>query len=291
MNVMATKTRPVKSRDVKLWRWLQGSIVNGILILFSFSCMFPLVWIFYSSLKTEAEFANSIISLPEKLQFSNYMEAIQLTNMPLLMWNSIRVTSISVVLIVIIAFITGYFLSRFEFKGRRLIFVYYLFGMLIPIHGLLVPVYLLFSKIGLTDQWFTPVIPYIGYNLSLPILLIASFIQGIPGEIEEAAAIDGSGFSRTLFTIILPVSLPVITTVAILQFFACWNEFSFALILLSKESLRTVPLGMSFFKSQHSTNYPSLMAAIILSMLPILAIYFSFSSKIIKGVTAGAIKG
>lgn len=275
----------------KYGRAVKKTLLNVAMMLFTISCIFPLVWIGYSSLKTQPEFSNSILRLPQTLQFGNYVEAIKLTNMLQLSWNSARVTFLSVALIVLIAFVTGYLVARLQFKGKRLMVVYYLFGMLVPIHALLVPVYLLFKGMGLADQWFTLVIPYVAFNLSMPILLVTSYILSVPKEIEEAAAIDGLSFSGAMFKIIMPMAVPVLTTIAILQFFSCWNEFSFALVLLKDEAMRTVPLGMSFFKSQHSTNYPQLMAGMVLSMLPVTVIYFAFSSRIIAGVMAGAVKG
>lgn len=265
--------------------------VNALMLLFTASCILPLLWIGYSSLKTQAEFANNILSLPSAPQFGNYLEAIKLTNMLQLSWNSARVTLLSVIGITAISYVTGYITARIDFKGKKVMIFYYLFGMLVPIHALLVPLYLLFKNFGLADQWYTLIIPYIAFNLSLPIMLISSYVAGIPKEIEEAAAIDGLSFSGTMYRIMLPIAIPVLTTVAILQFFSCWNEFSFALVLLNDESLRTIPLGMSYFKSQHSTNYPQLMAGMILSMLPVTIIYFVFSSRIIAGVMAGAVKG
>ncbi|MCM3781462.1 carbohydrate ABC transporter permease [Neobacillus mesonae] len=265
--------------------------VNTVLSIFTFSCIYPLVWIVYSSLKTQPEFANNILSLPKNLHFENYLEALKLTNMLQLSWNSARVTFFSVLGIVLISFVTGYIIARLNFRGKKLMIFYYLFGILVPIHALLVPIYLLFKNLGLADQWYTLIIPYIAFNLSLPIMLISSYIVAIPKEMEEAAAIDGLGFSGTMFKIVGPMSVPVLTTVAILQFFSCWNEFSFALVLLNDESLRTVPLGMSYFKSQYSTNYPQLMAGMVMSMLPVAVIYFAFSSRIIAGVMSGAVKG
>ncbi|WP_239004675.1 carbohydrate ABC transporter permease [Paenibacillus tepidiphilus] len=265
--------------------------VNALMLLFTASCIFPLLWIGYSSLKTQAEFANNILSLPQAPQFGNYLEAIRLTNMLQLSWNSARVTVLSVIGITAIAFVTGYITARIDFRGKKAMLFYYLFGMLVPIHALLVPIYLLFKNLGLADEWYTLIIPYIAFNLSLPIMLVSSYVTGIPREMEEAAAIDGLSFSATMFRIILPMAIPVLTTVAILQFFSCWNEFSFALVLLKDEALRTVPLGMSYFKSQHSTDYPQLMAGMILSMLPVTVIYFAFSSRIIAGVMSGAVKG
>ncbi|KHL96108.1 ABC transporter permease [Paenibacillus sp. IHB B 3415] len=266
-------------------------VVNVLMLLFTASCIIPLLWIGYSSLKTQAEFANNILSLPSAPQFGNYLEAIKITNMLQLSWNSARVTFLAVIGITAISFVTGYITARLDFKGKKAMIFYYLFGILVPIHALLVPIYLLFKNFGLADEWYTLIIPYIAFNLSLPIMLVSSYVVSIPREIEEAASIDGLSFSGTMFCIIFPIAVPVLTTVAILQFFSCWNEFSFALVLLKDESLRTVPLGMSYFKSQHSTNYPQLMAGMVLSMLPVTVIYFAFSSRIIAGVMSGAVKG
>ena len=164
-------------------------------------------------------------------------------------------------------------------------------GMLIPIHSLLVPIYIVFKNFGLTDKWYTLIIPYVAFGLPIAIFLVEGFIKGIPVALEEAAAIDGSSFSRTLFSIILPVAKPILTTIAIIQTFACWNEFSFALVLVSNSKLQTVPLAMTQFTGQFASDYPKIMAAMLLTMSPIIILYFVFSKQIIKGMVAGAVKG
>ena len=116
-------------------------------------------------------------------------------------------------------------------------------------------------------------------------------MKAIPTELEEAAAIDGSNFSRTLFSIILPIAKPILVTIAIIQTFSCWNEFSFALVLIKNVRLQTVPLAMTMFKGQFASDYPKQMAAMLLTMSPILVMYFIFSKEIIKGMVAGAVKG
>ena len=118
-----------------------------------------------------------------------------------------------------------------------------------------------------------------------------SYIKAIPRELEDAAAIDGCGFFKTMVVIILPLAVPVIATVAIIQFFAAWNEFSFALILVKNDALRTIPVGLNAFKGAHDINYPRFMAAIMASMIPAMLLYFSFSKRIISGMMAGAVKG
>ena len=267
--------------------------VNLILIIFSLSCIFPLIWMFYSSLKEKRVFNADIIGLPTNPTLSNYTKILTNPDYHIYqsMFNSFRVTFLSVALIVICGFIVGYIIARVRFKLNRVLYVMFLMGMLIPIHSLLVPIYIVFKNFGLTDKWYTLIIPYVAFGLPIAIFLVEGFIKGIPVALEEAAAIDGSSFSRTLFSIILPVAKPILTTIAIIQTFACWNEFSFALVLVSNSKLQTVPLAMTQFTGQFASDYPKIMAAMLLTMSPIIILYFVFSKQIIKGMVAGAVKG
>lgn len=153
------------------------------------------------------------------------------------MWASVRTNVISIFFIALFGFIVGYILSRIKFKGNRLLYVMFLMGMLIPVHSLLVPIYVVFNKTGLGNQWFTLIIPYVAFGMPIAVFLVEGFIKAIPVELEEAAAIDGSSFTRTLFSIILPVAKPILVTIAIIQTFSCWNEFSFALVLIKDVKL------------------------------------------------------
>lgn len=266
-------------------------VVNASLALFSLSCIFPVIWMVYSSLKSSPEFNRSIIAPPEKPIIQNYVDAFRISHMGTYLLNTIFNALVSLVFIILIAFITGYFLSRYKFRGRGLIYFIILFGMLIPVHALLIPLFIQFKSLGLFDQRFTLIIPYVAFGLPFSVFLIESYVSGIPRATEEAAVIDGSGFIRMLFTIVMPLCTPILTTVAILQFFTKWNEFPFALILVNNENLKTVPLGLLNFSSQYSTNYPMKMAALTLAMLPVVLVYLLFNRKIIEGMVAGAVKG
>ncbi len=266
-------------------------VVNVIMILFSFSCIFPILWLLSSSLKTQKEFAQSSMALPSSLNLKNYISVFTETNMLKYIGNSLRNTLLSVGIIVIISFLAAYVLSRYRFRGRNLIYNYFIIGMLIPIHALLVPMYVQFKQAGLTNHWYTLLLPYIAFGLPISIMLIESYISSVPRELEEAAAIDGSGFFMTIFKIIFPLTGPILATVAIIQFFAVWNEFSFALILVSKETLRTVPVGLTMFKGAYTIDYPRMMAGILVTMFPVMLLYFIFSKRIIESMVAGAVKG
>jgi len=277
----------------KIKRTVLSIFLNSTLLLFSLSSIFPLVWMFYSSLKEKRVFNADIMGLPKNPSLKNYVAI--LTNkdyhIHASIINSFRVTIISVFFIVLFGFIVGYILARIKFPGNRIMYILFLMGMLIPIHSLLVPIYVVFNKAGLNDKWYTLLIPYIAFGLPVGIFLVEGFVKAIPTALEEAAAIDGSSFSRTLFQIIMPICKPILVTISIIQTFACWNEFSFALVLLKSPKLQTVPLAMTNFTGQFSSDYTKMMAAMLITMSPIIVLYFIFSKQIIKGMVAGAIKG
>lgn len=266
---------------------------NSILWLFSLTCIFPLVWMFYSSLKEKRVFNADIMGLPENPSLVNYIRILTNKDYHLAesMWNSVRTTGISILLIVLFSFIVGYILSRVRFKGNRMLYLMFLMGMLIPIHSLLVPIYVVFKGADMNDKWYTLLFPYVSFGLPMGIFLVEGYVKSIPISLEEAASIDGSSFSNTLWRIILPICKPILVTIAIIQVFSCWNEFSFALVLIKSVSLQTVPLALTQFKGQFASDYPKQMAAMLITMSPIVVLYFIFSQQIIKGMVAGAVKG
>lgn len=264
---------------------------NLVMIIFSFSCLFPVIWLFYASLNTQKDFNANPVSLPKNINIQNYIDMFEQTHMAAWMLNTIRNTAISLFFILLFGFIIGYFLSRFRFRGRNLLYAFFLFGIVIPIQALMVPMYVLFKQMNLIDHWFTLPIPYIAFGLPVAIFLVESYIHTLPHEMEEAAIIDGCSFTRMLFGIIFPMCLPILIVAGIIQLFSCWNEFSFALVLINSNSLMTVPVGMTLFKGTYSTNYPLMMAAMFISLLPALILYFLFSKQIIRGMVTGAVKG
>jgi len=149
----------------------------------------------------------------------------------------------------------------------------------------------MFSKIHISNHLIALVLPYLCFQMPVGIYLVESYIHSIPMDMESAASIDGASFSYTLFAIIFPMAKPVLVTLGIISFFYCWNEFSFALILTTGAKMRTVPLGLALFSGSFTTNYPVMMAAMVIATAPTLILYSVFSGQIMKGMTAGAVKG
>lgn len=288
-----SRSQKIDTKD-KVLRGIGGTIMNVVLWIFSLTCIFPLVWMFYSSLKKKAEFNADVVALPTAPSIGNYISVFSDKDADLIkaMFNSVRTTVLSVALIVIFSFIVGYILARVNFKLNRPLYIMFLMGMLIPIHSLLVPIYVIFNGAGMANQWYTLLFPYVAFNLPVSLFLVEGYVKGIPSALEEAAAIDGSGFSRTMFSIILPICKPILVTVAIINVFSCWNEFSFALVLISNnKDITTVPLALKNFTGQFTSDYPKMMSAMLITMAPVVILYFVFSKQIIKGMVAGAVKG
>ncbi|MBC8573173.1 carbohydrate ABC transporter permease [Jingyaoa shaoxingensis] len=282
-----------KAKTNRPGKLIGGFFMNLVLWIFSLSCIFPLVWMLYSSFKEKRAFNADIIGLPKSPTLINYIRILTNKDYHLgeSMWNSVRTTVLSIVLIVLFSYVVGYILARVRFKLNRVLYAMFLMGMLIPVHSLLVPIYVVFRNCGLSNRWFTLLLPYISFGLPMGIFLVEGYVKGIPVSLEEAAAIDGSTFSKTLFQVILPICKPILVTVAIIQVFSCWNEFSFALVLIKSVGLQTVPLALTQFKGQFASDYPKQMAAMLITMAPIVVLYFAFSKQIIKGMVSGAVKG
>ena len=295
---MSSSGQSKKDYSAKVGRGIGGLLMDIVLWVFSLACIFPVVWMFYNSLKEKRVFNADKLSIPglfgaQAPTLKNYIDILSNKDYQLgqSMANSLLTTGLSVLLIVLFSFIVGYILSRIKGKWNRPLYLMFLSGMLIPIHALLVPIYILFGGLNLNDKWFTLLFPYVAFGLPMGIFLVEGYVKGIPTSMEEAASIDGCSFSGTLWRIIMPMCKPILVTIAIIQVFGCWNEFSFALVLLDSRDLYTVPLALTQFKGQFGSDYPKQMAAMLLTMSPIVILYFAFSKQIIKGMVAGAVKG
>jgi raffinose/stachyose/melibiose transport system permease protein len=264
---------------------------NIFVLLFSLSALFPVIWMLYTSLKSNKEFSLNIVSLPSNPTFMNYLNAFKVGKIEYAVFSSLFNTVIAVPLIVLFSFILGYFFSRFQFKGKLVMYIIFLSGMMIPLHSLLVPIFVQFKWLGMLDNRFTLILPYISFNLPVAIFLFDSFIKDISTEIDESAYMDGSSFDNTMFKIIFPICLPIMSTVTILSVLGTWNEFSFALVLNKTKELFTLPIWLTFFSSQFTTDYTGKISGLVITSLPTIILYLFFSQKIMTGMTAGAVKG
>ncbi|WP_010495754.1 carbohydrate ABC transporter permease [Paenibacillus elgii] len=271
-------------------KWSRG-LINVLLTLYALVTLYPLFWLFVSSFKTNEEFHSKPFSLPEVWQWDNFVRAWEVSAMGTSLVNSTIVTVLSLALTLVLGALAAYVLARFDFKLKPLFTGLFLLGMLIPIHSTLVPLFVLMKKVGLLDTYAALVFPYTAFELPLAIFVVAAYLTAIPKEIEEAALIDGTGYWGIFFRMMLPLSLPALSTIAILGFLRFWNDFAFALVFISKPALKTIPLSLSVFATGYATDYKLTMAAMSIAVLPTIIVYLLFQEQIMKGMTAGAVKG
>ncbi len=269
------------------------AVIRWILIIFfAVYTLFPLIWLFISSLKTNFEFlAGSPFALPAVPQWVNYTNALKVAGLGRMLLNSVIVGLAATVFNVIVASMSAYCISRFRFSGRERIFTLFTAGILVPLNALMVPYFVIINKLGLYNTYGGMILLYCAIGIPMSTFLIRGLMDSIPMELEEAAYIDGCGFFGRFFHIILPLSRTGIVTAATFEFLTCWNEFVFANLIVSSEKLRTIQVGIRYFTNQFSTDYVSMYAAIMISIIPSILGYILFQEQIISGMTSGAVKG
>ena len=251
----------------------------------------PFIFMVLNSFKNKFELlTNGVFSLPQKLDFSNYQEVIS-GGFARYFFNSVLVLVIVLILILFIAACAAYPLARFKFKLNGFIYALIVACMAIPIHITLIPVFQMTRNLGLYDSIWALIGPDVAFALPISVFILTSFMKGIPKEIEESAEIDGCSKYKMFFVMIFPLSKPGLSTLAIYNGVNVWNEFSFAYTLTQSAVNRTLPLAVWDFQGQYAMNTPMIMAVLTLTVLPMIILFIFAQDKLIKGMTAGAVKG
>lgn len=264
---------------------------NLLALLFSFTCIYSIFWMFTSSLMTDQEFMTNSTGLPDKAQWGNYVRAFQNSSFVRAFLNSGCLALVNIVLVVVFSFIVGYFVSRYQFRFRNGIYLLFLSGMVIPVLALLIPIFIEFKVLGLLDHWYTLTIPYMAFGLPFSVIIVDNYIRSIPREMDEAACIEGCSTFYLLKDVIFPMCKPVLSVVAINSFMGAWNEFPFGLVLINDEKMQTISIAIRNFNTQYTIDYPMYMCVLLISIMPVLVLYLVFCNKIMEGMTLGAVKG
>lgn len=259
--------------------------------LLAFLWLVPVFVLVFTALKSPGDlYSGSLFSLPTKYQWGNFIKAWHQGNLGMYMRNSLLISIIKVPLGIFIAALAAFGLTRMNFKWEKPLYIFIILGMTIPFQACLVPLVIMLKKLHLLNSYVGLTILYLGFGIPFAVLVLYGFFKGIPTELDEAARIDGCSDFRLFSRIILPLALPAISALFILDFLATWNEFLLAQIFLVSDHLKTVPTGIMAFRGQYSTNYTLMMAGVLLSVLPVLIVYIVFQKHFVKGF-GGAIKG
>lgn len=277
-----------KNKQKSIICWVFAFALAIFYLIVSFM---PFIFMVLNSFKEKFEMlTKGVFNLPDSLNFANYTEVLT-GGFAKYFMNSVIVLTISLLLLLFIAACASYPLARFKFKLANPIYAGIVACMSIPVHITLIPVFKMSRATGLYDSIWALIGPYIAFAVPISVFILTSFMKEIPREIEESAEIDGCGKIQMFFAVILPLAKPGLATLAIYNGVNMWNEFSFAYTLTQSSENRTLPLAIWEFQGQYSMNTPMIMAVLTLTLLPMIVMFIIFQDKLVKGMTAGAVKG
>ncbi|MGQ9622995.1 MAG: carbohydrate ABC transporter permease [Candidatus Caldatribacteriaceae bacterium] len=265
--------------------------VYVFLMILSFFFLFPVLTSIVTAFRTQQDVVSrGFFSLPSKITLSNFPQALRQGNFKVTYRNSLLITFVKVPLGIFVAAMAAYPLAKFRFQLREPLFILFLLGMGIPVNVTLLPLTIILRGLKMLDRLWGLLFPYIVFGLPFQILICRGFFRGIPDELIDSARIDGCSEFRVFWKILLPLSGPAIAALFIIDFLATWNEFLMALIFIHSNEWKTVPLGLMAFQGQFGSSFPLINAGVLISILPVLAVYILLQRYFVSGITAGALK-
>jgi multiple sugar transport system permease protein len=264
-------------------------LAAGLVVLNGF---FPALWILLTSLKTETELVSKPITyLPHNPTLQNYVQAF--ADQPLLKYllNSLTVAIVATVVSLLVSAFAAYAIARLNLKNRQLILTCIVASSMFPLVTLLVPIFETMRALGLLNTYTALVLPYTVLNLPVCTLVLVSFFQSIPKDLENAAMIDGCTRLGALWRVVVPLAAPGVFTAGILAFVNAWDEFLLALSLNSSASMRTLPVGITLYQGEFTFPWPIISAALIVAIVPIAVLIAIFQERVVGGLTQGGLKG
>ncbi len=272
-------------------RKMTRKIIYSILIVAAIVSVYPLIWMLLYSFKDNNEiFVTNPFGLPHVWKFENYANAWSKFDVITYFRNSMVVAIVTIVFVELFALMFCYVVARVNNKATRFFHFLISSGMFIPIQAVMIPLVIMVKSFGLTNSYFSIIIPYTALGLPFACMLFYGFYLGLPIELEESSFMDGANLPAIYFKIILPQMKSPIVVLVIYQFMSCWNEFNLALILLTDKSLKTLPLGLVNFWTAYEAQWGEVGAAMIMASLPVLVIYLFFSNQITDAMFASGMK-
>ncbi len=271
-------------------KYLQMLFLYPIFLLVSITILYPLFWMTYSSLKDDTSIFANVFALPDSLYLGNYITVFTTGGMGIFFKNSILVAVVSVAGLLLFSSMAAYAFATFEFKGKTVLFLFFLIGLMVPPQALIISGFKWMSILKLLSTYWALIFTYFGWA-SFGILVLRNFFQSVPQEIKDAALIDGAGHWQMFTRIMLPLARPSISTIAIFYFMWIWNDFIYPLVYMQTQEKYTVPLGILFLNGRYIIQWGLQMAGLAVATIPPLLVYYIFQKQFIRGILAGALKG
>jgi ABC-type glycerol-3-phosphate transport system permease component len=278
MTQVAIRPKPLR------WAVIVGMVVLGV------SALFPLAFMLQASFRSQLDWANAKIGLPTTFSLEAFGRAWVQASIGTYFINSVIVTVGAAALSVFLATTSGFAFSVLRWRGRSLLYFFILAWIAIPPLLLMVPIYVEMVDLGLVNTYWSVILLYSALNLPFNMYLMTAFFRSVPGELLEAARVDGASVHRIFVQMMLPLSVPAIATLVIFNALYVWNEFVFALLLLHDDSVRTLTVGVNQLVGKFFFDYPALLAGMLITALPMVAVYLIFQKYLVRAISAGALK-
>lgn len=267
-------------------------ILVVVVLFFLFIQLYPVAWLFMASVKTSTELATQPFALPKAVTFTNYLDIFRDGAVFRYMWNSVKVTVVSILLIVALSSTAAYALAKFRFQISKKVYSFFTFGIMIPVQITLIPLFCFYSKMHILNSSFTLILPQVGFALPLSVMMFVSFYSFIPNELIEAAVMDGCSSYGIFTRVVFPLAKNTVITVASMYCILIWNDFIFANTFITDNSAKTVALGLrDYVGAFGNVNWGMTFAAIAVTILPPMIVYFALNKYVTAGMTLGATKG
>ncbi|MBQ9865395.1 MAG: carbohydrate ABC transporter permease [Lachnospiraceae bacterium] len=268
-------------------------VIYVILCFLVLVYILPLLWIIMSAMKPNADFKSSPWALPSDFSSlaDNFIFAWTKGRLGRATLNSFIVSTVTLIVSLIVGSMAAFSIAKLRWKYSKLVLTYFMIGMMIPIHCVLFSLYTQFASWHLTDSLVGLIIPYTAFSLPITIYIMTGFFESIPNELFEAAVIDGCSVPRLFVTVGLPMAKTGFMVTGLMSFVNNWNELLFAMVFISDDMKKTLPVSLTKFVGPHSTNYTQMFAGIVIAVIPTIIVYCIFANQIVEGLTAGAVKG
>lgn len=266
-------------------------LIYTLLVLLAFIYIAPLAWMLSVSVKTKSEVFSNPFGLPEAIQWQNFTFAWNVGRLGVALRNSAIVCTVTLVISMLLGSMAAFAIGRMKWKMSNAALGYFMIGMMVPVHCILIPLFVMFAKVNLANSLIGIIIPYITFSLPMTIFILTGFFKSMPGELFEAACIDGCSIYGCFFRIALPLASTGLFVTGLMTFINNWNELLVAMVFISDTEKKTLPVTLTYFVGPYATNYVQMFAAIIIAITPTIIVYCMFSNKIVAGLTAGAVKG
>jgi raffinose/stachyose/melibiose transport system permease protein len=293
---MTTKTEPkrrvhgssgydeISSRTTRVLLYFVAGAVLALILV-------PLAFAVLGGFRSMGQLSESPVSLPNPWVFTNYADVLTMGSFWRQLFNSTAIALLTTIIVIPVASLAAFVLARFSFRGREAVYTLFTMGLLFPVAVAIVPLFIVVRQLHLTDSFFGVALPQAAFALPLSIVIMRPFLRSIPAELEEAAAIDGCSPFRFYLSVIIPLSRPALSTVSVLTIVTSWNAFLLPLVVMSDSENWTLPIGVTNFSTQYTTDTARVLAFTALSMIPALIFYLLAERQIVSGLASGAVKG